>query len=129
MTSGRRTTLHRSQGLFDLFDTAPQESDVDSAVTGTVAATVWAAGEDAAGAVHDRMPAFPTPAAWATRLAPEKVAKNEASRLLDLLEAESRTVASTLQTRPISRAVDNVRTLDRRDAGLIEAVTRGGGDR
>jgi putative SOS response-associated peptidase YedK len=115
--------------LFDLFDTAPQESDVDSAVTGTVAATARAAGEDAAGAVHDRVPAFPTPAAWDTWLAPEKLEKDQVGDVLDLLAVDSWAVASTLRTRPVSRAVNNVRALDRRDAGLIEAVTRGGGDR
>lgn len=77
-------------------------------------------GEDAAGEVHDRMPVFLTPAAWDTWLAPEKVAKDEAGALLDLLDVESRTVASTLQTRPVSRAVNNVRTLDRHDPGLVE---------
>ncbi|PTM85345.1 SOS response-associated peptidase [Dietzia psychralcaliphila] len=80
-------------------------------------------GEDAAGEVHDRMPVFLTPAAWDTWLAPEKVAKDEASTLLDLLDVESRTVASTLQTRPVSRAVNNVRTLDRHDSGLIQSAT------
>ena len=86
-------------------------------------------GEDAAGEVHDRMPVFVTPASWDTWLAPEKLEKDQVGDVLDLLDVESRAVASTLRTRPVSRAVNNVRTLDRRDAGLIEAVTRGGGDR
>lgn len=86
-------------------------------------------GEDAAGEVHDRMPVFVTPASWNTWLAPEKLEKDQVGDVLDLLDVESRAVASTLRTRPVSRAVNNVRTLDRRDAGLIEAVTRGGGDR
>lgn len=77
-------------------------------------------GEDAAGEVHDRMPVFLTPAAWDTWLNPEKIGKDQAGDLLDLLDGESRTVASTLQTRPVSRAVNNVRTLNRHDPGLIE---------
>ena len=81
-------------------------------------------GEDAAGEVHDRMPVFLTPAAWDTWLNPEKIAKDQAGDLLDLLDGESRTVASTLQTRPVSRAVNNVRTVDRHDASLITAVQR-----
>lgn len=76
-------------------------------------------GEDAAGEVHERMPVFVTPAAWDTWLDPQKVDKDQAGDLLDLLDAESRTVASTLQTRPVSRAVNNVRTLNRHDPGLI----------
>ena len=86
-------------------------------------------GEDAAGEVHDRMPVFVTPASWNTWLAPEKLEKDQVGDMLDLLDVKSRAVASTLRARPVSRAVNNVRTLDRRDAGLIEAVTRGGGDR
>lgn len=68
------------------------------------------------------MPVFLTPAAWDTWLAPEKVGKDEVGDLLDLLDAESRTVASTLRTRPVSRAVNNVRTLDRHDPRLIEPI-------
>lgn len=79
-------------------------------------------GEDAAGEVHDRMPVFLTPAAWDTWLTPEKIAKDQASDLLDLLDIESRTVAATLRTRPVSRAVNNVRTLNRHDPSLIEAA-------
>lgn len=80
-------------------------------------------GEDAAGEVHDRMPTFLTMAAWDAWLAPEKVGKEQAGDLLDLLDAESRSVASTLRARPVSRAVNNVRTLDRHDPGLIQPIT------
>ncbi|MBB1033928.1 SOS response-associated peptidase, partial [Dietzia sp. CQ4] len=52
------------------------------------------------------MPTFLTPAAWDVWLNPEKVAKDEAGALLDLLDVESRAVASTLQARPVSRAVN-----------------------
>ena len=68
------------------------------------------------------MPVFLTPAAWDTWLDPEKINKDQAGDLLDLLDVESRTVASTLRTRPVSRAVNNVRTLDRTDPSLIEPL-------
>lgn len=65
------------------------------------------------------MPVFLTPAAWDTWLAPEKIVKDQTADLVDLLDVESRAVASTLQTHPVSRTVNNVRTLDRHDPGLI----------
>ncbi|MET3861229.1 putative SOS response-associated peptidase YedK [Dietzia sp. 2505] len=80
-------------------------------------------GEDAAGEVHDRMPVFLTPAAWDVRLDPDKVTKDQAVDLVNLLDVESRTVASTFRTRPVSRAVNNVRTLDRHDPDLIARVS------
>lgn len=75
-----------------------------------------------------RIAVFVTPASWNTWWTPKKFEKGQFRDVLDLLDGESRAVAPTLRTRPVSRAVNNVRTLDRRDAGLIEAVTRGGGD-
>ena len=98
-----------------------RESDEDD--WRTTFTIITRTGEDAAGEVHDRMPVFLTPAAWGTWPAPEKIAKNEAGALLDLLDGESRAVASTLQTRPVSRAVNNVRTFDRHDQSLIAAVS------
>lgn len=94
-----------------------RESDEDD--WRTTFTIITRTGEDAAGEVHDRMPVFLTPSAWDTWLYPEKVAKDEAGELLDLLDADSRAVASTLLTRPVSRTVNNVRTLDRHDPGLI----------
>lgn len=79
-------------------------------------------GEDEAGLVHDRMPVFLTPDSWSTWLNPAKVDKEQAGQLLDLLDTESRAVAATLRTRPISRAINNVRTLDRTDAALLDPV-------
>lgn len=76
-------------------------------------------GQDAAGQVHDRMPVFLTPPAWDTWLTPDKVGKEQAGDLLDLLDTESRTVSSSLRTRPVSRAINNVRTLNPRDGSLI----------
>ena len=86
-------------------------------------------GEDAAGEVHDRMPVFLSPASLDNWLNPEKIAKDRAGDLLDLLDVESRAVAATLRTRPVSRAVNNVRTLDRHDADLIKPVSGGGAGR
>lgn len=76
-------------------------------------------GEDAAGEVHDRMPVFLSPAGWDAWLNPEKIGKDHAPGMLDMLDAESRAIAKTLRTRPVSRKVNNVRTLDRHDPGLI----------
>lgn len=69
------------------------------------------------------MPVFLTPAGWDAWLNPEKIDKDHAPALLDLLDVESRSVAATLRTRPVSRAVNNVRTLNRHDPNLIEAAT------
>lgn len=91
----------------------------DDAEWRTTFTIITRTGEDAAGQVHDRMPVFLTEAAWDTWLDPEKIDKDRASELLDLLDIESRTVAATLRTRPVSRAVNNVRTLDRHDRSLI----------
>lgn len=77
-------------------------------------------GEDAAGQVHDRMPVFLSPSAWDRWLTPGKVTDKEA--MLDMLEEESRSVASALTTYPVSRAVNNVRTLDRTDPALVTAL-------
>ena len=66
-------------------------------------------------------PSSSPPAAWDTWLHPHKVSKDETGDLLDL---ESRSVASTIQARPVSRAINNVRTLDRHDHTPTEQVTR-----
>ena len=74
-------------------------------------------GEDAAGLVHDRMPVLLSPAGWDRWLDPEKVTDKEA--MIDMLDTESKAAASTLRTYPVSRAVNNVRTLDRTDPELV----------
>lgn len=74
-------------------------------------------GEDAAGQVHDRMPAFLSPTAWDLWLDPEKVTDKDA--LVDVLDTESKAAAATLRTHPVSRTVNNVRTLDRTDPDLV----------
>lgn len=73
-------------------------------------------GEDDAGQVHDRMPVLLSPTVWDRWLDPEKVTDKEA--IIDMLDTESKAEASTLSTYPVSRAVNNVRTLNRTDPEL-----------
>lgn len=74
-------------------------------------------GEDAAGLVHDRMPVFLSPAAWDRWLDPVKV--DDKDNLLEVLDVESRAIASTLSTYRVARTVNYVRTLDRTDPRLV----------
>lgn len=62
------------------------------------------------------MPVLLSPTVWDRWLDPEKVTDKEA--MIDVLDTESKAAASTLRTYPVSRAVNNVRTLDRTDPGL-----------
>ncbi len=75
---------------------------------------------DASGEIHDRMPVFLQRDVWDEWLSPEKVTDKEA--LLGDLDATSQAVAATITTYPVSRRVNNVRTLDRHDPSLIERV-------
>lgn len=75
---------------------------------------------DASGEIHDRMPAFLEESFLDRWLSPEKVTDKD--QLLDELDATSVTMATTITTRPVSRTVNNVKTLDRTDASLIEEV-------
>lgn len=75
---------------------------------------------DAGGEVHDRMPAFLTDDALEEWLAPGKLEADAKAPLLAQLEDVSTTIAGQLITRPVDRRVNNVRTLDRHDPGLIE---------
>lgn len=97
---------------------ARQDDDGTWSTTFTI---ITRTGEDAAGEVHHRMPVFLSPAAWDTWLAPGKVDDKDAQ--LDVLDAESKSAAGTLRTRRVSRAVNNNRTLDRTDQGLIAPLT------
>lgn len=97
----------------------------DDAEWRTTFTIITRTGEDAAGEVHDRMPVFLTPAAWDTWLDPGKIDKDQTGDLLELLDVESRSAAATLRTRPVSRAVNNVRTLDRHDRRLIDPLASG----
>lgn len=75
---------------------------------------------DASGEIHDRMPVFLTPDVWDQWLTPEKIMDKEEA--LAMLDASSVAVASTITTHAVDRKVNNVRTLNREDPGLIVAI-------
>ena len=79
---------------------------------------------DAGGEVHDRMPTFLTDDALDEWLAPGKLEKDQKEPLLGHLDNVSTAVAGQLVKRPVDRQVNNVRTLDRSDPGLIEPLSR-----
>lgn len=78
---------------------------------------------DASGEVHDRMPAFLEPAMYDRWLDSEKIT-DEAQRdeLLAMLEGVSSEVATTVTAHEVDRRVNNSRTADPQDAGLIDPV-------
>jgi len=85
---------------------------------------------DAGGEVHDRMPAFLTRELWDRWLDPVSLteagdtaaSKENRQQLLGELEHASNAVAATMSTYTVDRRVNNSRTADPRDAGLIEPV-------
>lgn len=77
-------------------------------------------GIDAAGEVHERMPVFLPPGVWDEWLVPGKLDDKEG--MTALLDAESEGAAASLSAHRVSRRVNNVRTLDRRDPTLIDLV-------
>ncbi|MGO3503010.1 MAG: SOS response-associated peptidase family protein, partial [Brachybacterium tyrofermentans] len=81
--------------------------------------------KDAAGDVHDRMPAFLDDGLIGEWLAPGKLEKDEREHLHGVLGDVSETVAASLVTHPVDRTVNNVRTLDRSDSGLIAPIELG----
>ena len=82
------------------------------------------AARDASGEIHDRMPVFLTPDVWGQWLSSEKISDKE--EVLSMLDRCSVAVARTVTAHPVSRTVNNVRTLDSEDPGLIESTaTRG----
>lgn len=62
---------------------------------------------DASGEIHDRMPAFLTPDTWDAWLSPTDL--EDPSETVEMLMATSETVASTITTYPVSKAINNVR--------------------
>ena len=99
---------------------ARQEDDVWK-ITFTI---ITRAARDASGEIHDRMPVFLTPDVWGQWLSSEKISDKE--EVLSMLDRCSVAVARTVTAHPVSRTVNNVRTLDSEDPGLIEpAATRG----
>ena len=78
---------------------------------------------DAAGEVHDRMPAFVTRAGYDAWLSPTKLTTDpEKEQLLAELTTESDAVAATLLSYEVDRKVNNSRAIDPTDASLIEPL-------
>lgn len=82
-------------------------------------------GRDAGGEVHDRMPVFLTDEAVQEWLVPGKLDAGQKDPLLAQLDTASTMIAGQLVTRQVDRKVNNVRTLDRDDASLVEPVEGG----
>ncbi|HEX7351626.1 SOS response-associated peptidase [Brachybacterium sp.] len=99
--------------------TAEQNSDGEWDVSFTI---ITREARDAAGDVHDRMPAFLGDELMGEWLAPGKLEKDEREHLHGVLGEVSEKIAASLVTQPVDRAVNNVRTLDRNDSGLIAPV-------
>ena len=71
------------------------------------------------------MPAFLDAETMGEWLAPRKLEKDEREHLHGLLGEVSEKIAGSLVAHPVDRAVNNVRTLDRKDSGLIVPVELG----
>lgn len=78
--------------------------------------------KDAAGDVHDRMPAYLPGDMLGRWLAPEKLEGEEKGALQHELGEASDEIATTLVTHPVDRQVNSVRKIDRTDPSLIEPV-------
>ncbi|PWH05346.1 SOS response-associated peptidase [Brachybacterium endophyticum] len=78
--------------------------------------------KDAAGDVHDRMPAYLPDEQLGEWLAPGKLGPDEKADLHQGLGEVSEQIARTLVTHPVSREVNNARKVDRTDPSLIEPV-------
>jgi putative SOS response-associated peptidase YedK len=77
--------------------------------------------KDASGEVHDRMPAFVVPDIYDEWLSPAKLATDaDREHMLSLLQDVSERVAGTITTYEVDRRVNNSRTVDPFDRGLIE---------
>lgn len=74
---------------------------------------------DAGGEVHDRMPAFLPAALVGDWLDPA----GDGTALVDHLRAASDEVSATIAVHPVSRQVNNVRTVDPSDPDLIAPVS------
>lgn len=91
---------------------------------------------DASGEVHDRMPAFLSRDLWDDWLSPASLtvdgdsaaSKSNRLELLDELDASSSAIAETMRTHEVDRRVNNSRTADPRDPGLIAPVDGTVGD-
>lgn len=91
---------------------------------------------DASGEVHDRMPAFLSRDLWDDWLSPASLtvdgdsaaSKSNRLELLDELDGSSSAIAETMRTHEVDRRVNNSRTADPRDPGLIAPVDGTVGD-
>ncbi|UQN30524.1 SOS response-associated peptidase [Brachybacterium kimchii] len=79
--------------------------------------------KDAAGDVHDRMPAYLPDEKLGEWLAPGKLDDDEKADLHQGLGEVSEEIAKTLMTYPVSREVNNARKIDRTDPALIEPLS------
>lgn len=75
---------------------------------------------DAAGKLHNRMPAFLEQSFLDRGLSPWKVTDED--QQLDEFDATSAKMATTSTTRPVSHAVKIAKPLDRTDASMNEEV-------
>jgi putative SOS response-associated peptidase YedK len=87
------------------------------------AAIITREARDASGDVHDRMPVFLTPQYYDEWLSPAKYTTDaEREHAVSLLEVVSEGVASTITTYEVDRRVNNTRTVDPFDGGIISPV-------
>jgi putative SOS response-associated peptidase YedK len=79
--------------------------------------------KDASGQVHERMPVFLVPGVYDEWLNPAKLGTDvEREHVLSLLDVVSDQVASTITTYEVDRRVNNSRTVDPLDRGLIDPI-------
>jgi putative SOS response-associated peptidase YedK len=110
--------LHGERPLLAAAGLATARKVDDAWVVSTVIVTREA--RDASGEVHARMPAFLTREAYDEWLSPAKLASDaDKERMLHLLDAVSTEVAATLTGYEVDRRVNNSRTVDPADPGLI----------
>ncbi|MFC7457042.1 SOS response-associated peptidase [Brachybacterium sp. GCM10030267] len=102
--------------------TAAQNADGEWDVSFTI---ITREARDAAGDVHDRMPAFLDEDLLADWLAPGKLDATGRERLHGELGDVSERQAQTLVTHPVDRRVNNTRTVNRTDPGLIAPLILG----
>jgi putative SOS response-associated peptidase YedK len=110
--------LHGERPILAAAGLATARKVDDEWVVSTVIVTREA--RDASGEVHPRMPAFLTREAYDEWLSPAKLASDaDKERMLHLLESVSSEVAASLTGYEVDRRVNNSRTVDPADPGLI----------
>jgi len=133
--SGQRLSAPM-QGYFEWIEPRPKYKQPifihDPEVPLLQAAGLWAEdgtftiitvkGVDAAGEVHDRMPLFLEDNMVANWLNPEALAPKDGAALLREVRAGSDRIAKQLRTYPVTRELNNVRTVERDDPGLLQPI-------